>query len=203
MQPNEQSQHPIDYLNSISTAPEKSNKKGDMLFFVALLVGVLVALIVAGFALLGSGPSNKDDLSRLSVRLTNLQSTTNSAQKNVVSSKLRATNTSLSLALTNANRDITDHLTAQSIDPKKISTKITNEEKTDTLTEKLEDARLNANFDRTYAREMSYQLETTIALLGQLEAKTKNTDLKEYLIATRDNIVPLQKQFADFNASTN
>lgn len=201
MQPTEQPQHPIDYLNSIAAAPEKANKKGDMLFFGALIAIVLVALSIGMFTLLGSGASSADDMARLSVRLSNLQAVADASQKNIVSSKLRGTNTSLSLTLTNAARDIAEPLVAEGADPKKISGSITSSESLDTLSETLEDARLNAVFDRTYAREMNYQLETTLALLGQIESTAKKDATRTYASTTKNNLQPLQKQFAEFTTT--
>ena len=64
---------------------------------------------------------------------------------------------------------------------------------------KLEDARLNAIYDRSYARELSYQLETTMSLMRQIYNKTKNKDLKTFLEESYNNLEPIQKQFSDFN----
>lgn len=203
MQPNEQPEHPIDYLDSISTAPKKpAGKVNDKLFFGVIIGGVLITLIVGVLALLSVGTSSKEDMGRLSVRLENLQTISDAARKTTISSSLRATNINLSLALTNANRDIVEPLTANGIDPKKIDSRITTEENTDELKEKLEDARLNAIFDRTYAREMSYQLETLLVLIQQIEGKTKNSAEKEFLSTLRGNLEPLQKQLANFSASS-
>lgn len=206
MQPNEQngqpSQHPIDYLDSISTVP-KGTKKGpsDMVFFGAIIGGLLIALIVGIFVFLSSG-NDKADLSTLSIRLANLQTVADDSQKNAVSSRLRGTNTSLSLTLANANRDIGPLLAEHDVDPKKIDAKITAAENTDDLNERLEDARLNGIFDRIYAREMAYELETVLILLEQLNSNTKSKEQKEYLATTYDNIRPIQESFAKFDTTT-
>lgn len=203
MQPDEQIQHPIDYLDSISTVPQKpAGGVSNKLFFGAIIGAVVVIVFVGALVLLNSGPNSKENLSRLSVRLQNLQKISDDARKNTVSSSLRATNINLALALTNANRDLADILAAHDIDPKKISSGIKDEEKTDELTKRLEDARLNAIFDRTYAREMSYELETLLVLIRQLEASTKDSAEKEFLTTLRTNLTPLQKQFSEFTAAS-
>lgn len=204
MQPNEQPQHPIDYLDSISTAPKKpAGKVNDKVFFGVIIAGVLVTILVGVFAFLSTGTSSAEDMSRLSVRLENLQTISDNARKTTISSSLRATNINLSLALTNANRDIAEHLAATGIDdPKKINPAIITEENTDELTEKLEDARLNAIFDRTYAREMSYQLETLLVLIQQTETKVKENSAKEFLSKLHKDLESLQKQFSNFSASS-
>lgn len=203
MQPNEQPQHPIDYLDSIATTPRQpAQKVSDKLFFGAIVAGLLLALFVGTFALSRDDGGSKEDLSRLNVRLENLRSISDKSRKNIVSSSLRGTNTNLSFALTNASRDLEEHLTKHDIDPKKISSKITDQEKTKELEETLEDARLNAIFDRTYAREMTYQLETLTVFIKQIEEDTKNTSEKEFLSTTLANLEPLQNQFANFDAAT-
>ena len=203
MQPNEQPQHPIDYLDSIATTPKGSAKKAnDMLFFGAIIAALVVVALVGAFAFLNGGSSSKDHLSRLSVRLTNLQKVSDNSKKNIVSSELRAINANISLAFTNANRDIKEHLTSSGIEPDSISEAITSEESTEELTTTLEDARLNAKFDRTYAREMNYQLETLITLLRQAEEESNDAAEKEFLSTTAKNLSPLQKRLASFNAAT-
>ncbi len=203
MQPNEQPTHPIDYLDSISTAPKKTTGgPADKLFFGILGLGVLVVLLVGALMVFGGGASQKSDLSTLSVRLKNLQSVADGAKRNITSSSLRAVNTNLSLALTNANRDIGDSLFESGIETGKIDPKITARESTDELNERLNDARLNAIFDRTYAREMTYQIDTTLILLETLEGKTKNKIQKEFLSATHKNLAPLKEQFSSFDAAS-
>lgn len=202
MQPNEQPQHPIDYLDSIATTPKKpGGAASDKVFFGTIIGSVLVLLFIGVFIFLNGGTSAKDDLTRLSVRLQNLQKVSDDAQKNITSSELRATNTNVSLALANANRDIVEPLKTYDVDPKKIKGAVTSEESTEKLTEKLDDARLNANFDRTYAREMTYELGTLLILIEQTREKTKKSSQKEFLSTLRDNIEPLQKQFDSFGAA--
>ena len=208
MQPNEQTeqplqQHPIDYLDSISTVP-RGVKKGpsNVVFFGAIIGALLVSLLVGAFVFLASD-DDKADLSTLSVRLENLQTVADDSQKKTVSGRMRATNTSLSLALANANRDITTLLTENGIEPEKIDPKIIASEGTEDLDERLEDARLNGIFDRIYAREMAYELQTTLILIEQLESETKSEKQKAFLITTHENITPLQENFSKFDATTN
>lgn len=174
-----------------------------MLFFGVIGGGVLIALIVGALIFFGGKTQSKADLTTLSVRLSNIQSITDDSRKNIVSSRLRATNTALSLALTNANRDIIEFLPATGGDKSKVDPKITSQESTEELMKTLDDARLNGIFDRIYAREMSYKLDTTLILITQLESKTKNSSQRAFLTATHKNLAPLQEQFSEFNTTTN
>lgn len=201
MQPDKQPQYSIDYLNEISTAAPKpgvSNK----LFLIVVIAGVLTALIVGIFALLNSSTSNKDNLIRLSARLNTLQSISDTSKKTITSSDLRGTNTALSLLLTSTNRDITAPLANNSVDTAKLDAKIVASEDGSDLKKRLEDARVSGYFDRTYAREMSDQLTTLIALMKEIDGRTKSKSLKDFLATTEKQLEPIQKQFADFNAAT-
>lgn len=201
MQP--ENQHPIDYLDSIATVPKGGSKAmNDKLFFGVLLGGVVVALIVGALAFFNTGSSVSNDLAQLSAKLQSTQAAVNTSHRNVISSQLRGINTSLSLALTNANRDIAAPLAANGLAANQLDPHILASESNEELLRRLDDARLNAVFDRTYAREMSYELQTLIVLLGQVEGKTNDKPLQELLSTTRQNIEPIQKQFADFSAST-
>lgn len=203
MQPSEQTEHPIDYLDSISTVP-RGVKKGppDLIFFGAIIAVLLASLLLGAFVIFGRGDTTKDNWSTLSVKLVNLDKIADASQKNIASSELRATNTRLTLALTNATHDIDPFLTAHEVDSAKPDPKVTAKENTDELEATLEDARLNAIFNRTYAREMSYQLDTALILLKQLESKTKNKDQQKFLTTTYSDLLPLQERFANFDPST-
>lgn len=203
MQPNEHNPHPIDYLDSISSASGSSSKKtSDKVFFGVIIGGIIIAIVVGILALMGAGSTNPDNMEKLGIRLKALQTVVDSSRKTTVSSSLRATNTSLSLVLTSANRDIDEQLTGLGLDPKKLNPKITAEESTEELTRRLESARLNGLFDRTYAREMSYQLETLLVLIRQVESNTNNEKTKDVLNTTYNNIEPLREQFSSFDDTT-
>lgn len=140
----------------------------------------------------------------LATRMDVLQGIVSKSQKNIKSNKLRNTNSSLSIFLTNANRDIEAPLENNGVDIKKLDKKIQQQEKADgeALTKKLDDAQLNAVFDRTYASEMSYQLSTIETLMKSIYKSTKSKSMKDYLQATDSNIAPIIKQLNDFNPTT-
>lgn len=201
MQPD--NQHPIDYLDSIATVPKGGKKSvNDKLFFGVLAAGLLVAVAVGAFAFFNTGTNTPDDFASIGAKLQNLQSLADASQKNIVSSNLRGTNSNLSLTLANSNREIMAPLTTLGVDTKKVEALVASDEDVAEILERLEDARLNAVFDRTYAREMSYQLETLMALIDQAKRKTDNTSNQEFLSSTRESIAPLQEQFAQFSAAT-
>lgn len=196
-------QYSIDYLNQISPqAPRKQPNKLFAIIGIGVILLILVFVII-GFAQLSSAPSNK--LQTLAARLTTLQSVAEKSQANIKSNQLRGTNSSLTLYLTNANRDIVAPLASNNVDIKKLDKEIVAKEKVsgDKLTTKLEDARLMVLFDRTYAREMSDQLKTTILLMEDVGKSTDSKSLDDFITATKANLEPAQIQFSEFKDTAN
>lgn len=196
----DQNPYPIDYLNQIAPQAPKQGIN-NKLFFLLIGGGLLIAIIVGVLALTSgnNGPTQK--IQTLAARLTTLQSIAGDAQKNIKSGQLRTTNSTLNIFLTNANRDIIEPLSKNGVDIKKIDKSIQAKENGEKLKAELEDARLNATFDRTYAREMSFQLETVAALMKDIYQNSNSKSLKEFLEATDTNLQPIKKQLADFNAA--
>lgn len=163
--------------------------------------GLLLAIIVGIFAFTSGGTAPRDQLQTLAARINTLQKVSSTAQKNIKSSKLRSINGSLTLLLTNASHDMAEPLKNNDVDVLKLDKDIVKAEAGTELSGKLEDARLNAVFDRTYTREMSYQLDTVKALMKQIYAKTSSKSLKDFLNETDKNLTPINTQLKDFNAA--
>jgi predicted outer membrane protein len=199
--PPQQEQYPVDYLNQIATQPQKpglSNKRFFMI--IAGAVGLILIAVIAMIAFSGvSGP--KENMQTLAARLQTLQTVASDSQANIKSGDLRSTNSNLVIFLTNTNRDIKEPLAASGVDAEKLDEKIVAQESGEELSADLEDARLNATFDRTYAREMSYQLDTISVLIREIYNSTNNDSFKTFLENTNANLEPLREQFSDFNAA--
>ena len=195
-----QPQYSIDYLNQIAPQPKKPGLNNKT--FLLLVGGGLLLVIIVGIFVLssgGSGPTQK--MQTLAARMQTLQTISDKAQKNIKSGQLRSTNSNLTIFLTNANRDIVDPLKKNGVDIKKLDKTIVTAEKGDALSTKLEDARLNATFDRTYAREMGYQLDTLAVLMKDIYNKGNSKSMKDFLLATDKNLEPIKKELNDFNAA--
>lgn len=200
MDPN-QPQYSIDYLNNIAPTPQKQPVNKRLLMLVA--GGGVLLLIILGFmlaAMLGGGSGDK--LQTLAARLQTLQTVAHDAQVNIKSNDLRTTNSSLDIYLANANRDMATQLESRGINPAKLDKSIVAREAGTELIATLDDARLNAVYDRTYAREMSYQLATVTALIADIDASTSDKVLEKYLETTRANLTPIEEQLANFIGST-
>lgn len=195
---------PMDYLDQIA-APQKQRGMNPKLFWGIIIGGILLAIAALVLMLAGGGSSGKQiSTERLGLRLEHLQKTSKDAQKNINSTELRALNSRLTTQLTNINRDIAAPLAAADIKLKNADKKTVAEEKknAETLASKLEDARLNDTFDRNYAREMSYQMETSAILMQTLYKSSKSKSLKEFLTTSYDDFSALQKEFAAYSAKS-
>lgn len=192
----------VDYLNQIAPQTPKRKilltRKQLILVSIVGFVFLLVIILVAAVGL----SSNKKPLEQLAARLQSTQTIATDAATKLKDSQLLALNSNLEIYLTNTNRDIAAPLLKDNVDVTKLDkTIVASEAGTDILT-RLENARLNAVYDSTYAREMSYRLDTIVALMKQIYSSTNNSELKTFLNNAYTNLVPTQKAFANFNVAT-
>ena len=201
--PTPQAPLPTDYLNQI--APQ-TPKKPLFTFGIKQLIligaGLVVLVIILAIVIGSITGSKKDPVEHLAARLTATQAVANDAQANLKSSQLRSANSNLKLYMTNTNRDIVAPLMAVGINSAKISKSITTAESTAALSARLEDARLNAVYDATYAREMAYQLGTTLTLMNQIYKSTGSASLKTFLKSAYTNLQPIQETFSNYSSAT-
>lgn len=191
--------YPNNYLDTIAVQPQVKTMSPVLLWTV--IGGVLVFAVVVLLLVLNGGSSSTDSLTRFGARMNSLQAISEDSQENLKSSDLRTLNSNLTLVLTNANRDLKEPFTTLGIKPenKKLATVTEVAAETAELNGRLEDARLNAVFDRTYAREMSYYLKSLRMDIRHIYKSTKNTELKQALETTDSNLSPIVSGFSGFN----
>jgi hypothetical protein len=205
-QPPTQPVLPVDYLNQI--APQVQQKKvldsmpKKILFFLAIAVILVLILVIVVNAFTGS---QRQAAEELAARLTSTEAIAKDAQSNLKSTQMRTLNTDLRTFFTNTNRDIADPFESVGVNTTRLSGSVTqNETQLSTeMTNRLEDARLNAIYDQTYAREMAYQLATLLAMMEEVYDTTGSTSLKEYLGDAYENLTPIQEGFASYNQAAN
>jgi hypothetical protein len=194
---------PGDYLNQI--APQTPKKPlfrlSGLRLILAVIAGLVVVVSIFALVINAVSASRRHPLEQLSARLTATESIVADAQDNLKSSELRSLNRSLKIFLTNTNRDIAEPLLDSGVNVKKLDKDTVAKESGEDITSRLEDARLNAVYDRTYAREMAYQLETIITLMKQIYRSGGSDSLKSFLVTAYGNLEPTQQSFADFNAA--
>lgn len=196
--PNYQAPLPTDYLDQIAPQHIKHGVPGFNIFgLVAVAIFVIIGLSIATVIISGA-PKNTEILA---ARLVATKDVAENATDKLRNTQLRAVNSNLKLLLTNTLRDIKPLLASVNVDIASLDSSAVAAESTEALSQTLEDARLNAVYDRTYAREMSYKLETILSLMKQTYSNTSNADLKKFLVESYDNLVKIQQTFADFNAA--
>lgn len=199
----QQPQTSLDYLNQIAPVAPKSNslKSKFKLLIIGSVAAIAFVLILAAIA--GNvANGNKRPWQQLSLRLEATTTIATAATKNIKNSDLKSLNSNLKLYLANTSRDFTTHLATAGVEMKKVPDSVTKSEDITDLTTRLEDARLNAKFDSTYAREMSYQLATILSLYQQLYASTRDQATKAFLTEAYDNLLPTQESLAGYSASS-
>ncbi len=194
-------QTPLDYLNAIS--PQQQKPAGFKLSLPKVIIAgvILVVLMLIIVAVIGAaGNSGKTGWQQLSARITVTGTVVTNATPLLKNSQLRSFNSNLKLYLTNTNRDLAKPLAEVGVTGA-IPKDITLLESSTGITERLEDARLNAKYDSTYAREMNYQLSTILSLYQQLYTSSKTDATREYLKKSYDDLLPIQQAMATFTAS--
>lgn len=200
---NPQNGTPLDYLNEI--APQAPKKPGFSLNLKTVLLGAAVVIvIIIIIASVGGALSNsrKDPWQRFFAKLDATATAVDSSTGEIKNSQLRSMNSDLKLYITNTKRDFTPTLEALGIAPGKLPASIVAEETGTGMDERLESGRLNARYDSTYAREMTYQLATILALLQKLYSSNVGPKTKESLESAYNNLLPTYTSLSEFTTTT-
>lgn len=198
--PNQQPQQPVplDYLDTIA-APQTTQTMNPFILW-GLIGGVVLLVIFAVIFLLSAGgPSSSERLQQAIWRMQAIEELTTQSGKTIQSSDLRAANSNVTSILTGAEQEAIELYGANKKFTPAPKTAAITTEFTD-LAATLDDARLNARFDRVYSREIGFQLAALRSELTGVSAGSSPA-LKEFITKTTNNIDPLSKQFTDFNNS--
>jgi hypothetical protein len=196
-------QTPLDYLNQIAPqAPKKAVFSLNFRTVIMGAIGVIILIIIIATVSGAITSGQKEPWQRFSARLNATTTVVDASSGNIKNSQLRSINSDLKLYLTNTKRDLAKPMTALDINTEKLPAKIVAEENGTGITERLEDGRLNAKFDSTYAREMTYQLATILSLLQQLYSSNVGPQTKELLKTAYDNLLPTYNTVSEFSTAT-
>lgn len=192
----------LDYLNEIST--QTPVKMINPLMIWGLIGGFLLLLgAVVFFALNSGGPTYTERLSAFTQRVDTLKTLADKSKPNIGSSTLQTANSSLSLTLTNTSRDAQTILgTGKDAKANAKSPQVAALKKEFTQLEaRLEDGRLNNLFDRTYSREVTYQIAQLRSEMKIISQSTNSKKVRDFIATTETNLAPLAEQFGAFNES--
>ena len=205
-----------DYLDKIA-ADTRSNKPSGKGFLGKLKIsptlmkvligGAIVTVIMIIFGMVaGGGDKNgeRDLVDKISLRTNNLISVISDYNKQVKSSELRSMGGSLSAVLNDTNYAINailkSEFEAKGSKPQKESIKTDENKVLEDMKSSLEYGRLNGILDRTYAREIAYQIALLISLEQETLKKTQKTNLKEALTNSINNLDQMHDKFDNFVA---
>ncbi|MDO4684805.1 MAG: hypothetical protein Q4B06_03825 [Candidatus Saccharibacteria bacterium] len=198
-------QYAVDYLGGI--APQQSQnavKIGGKLIDKKLLLfgggGAIALLLAAALFLFTPKPEAASTLNESSFygSLLTTSDITKKAGKNIKSSKLRGTNSAFTSLMVGAASEMEQPLSKSGIDPKKLQPSAKKPTKNDQkLIQTLEDARLNATYDRVYTREMQYRLRTMLITLDRIEKINSRQSMQEYVKNTRPKLQSIQKSLEE------
>ncbi len=196
---------PIDYLNQIAA---KDTAKGFSRKQIALLGGILIVAFGAFLTMMllsrAGGGQNVSQMGQILILRTNaLAETAKNSQQNIKNQSLGNDNSALAVQLTSASATLSQTLSTAGINVKKTDKNVAAAEaaNSEELQATLDDAHLSGTFDRVYAREMAYQLQTLLLLIDDINSRTSNQTFREQLEATRKNLEPIQKKLDSFSAS--
>ncbi len=195
---------PLDYLDQIAPQQQKHALIGALKpihYIIGGVVIVLLLVLVIGLAFRG-GTSTVTNMQHLMARLKTTTTIASKADQTIKSGSLSVINTNLDIYLANTNRDIATSFKELGVTSANIDPAITKAENGAALSARLEDARLNAVFDSTYAREMSYLLATIMTLMKTISQSTNNVDIKAFLQSAYTNLQPTQQSFDSFSTTT-
>jgi hypothetical protein len=199
---NPQQPLPSNYLDQIAPQAVKRSffqGRARMIIFFGLIALILVIILSITVGALTN--SRKEPWERLNLRLAATTEVVTSSEGKIKNSQLRSINSNLKISLTNTQRDLAAPLLTANVNVKKIPKSVITSESSEAMLTRLEDGRLNAKYDSTYAREMNYQLSNLLTLLKQLYSSSSNQSNKTFLETTYNNLEPVQKSLSEFSAS--
>ena len=202
MNPNN-GQTPLDYLNQIAPeAPKKPFFEPKLNLRNIVLFGIIAIILVIIISLVSSSltASRKQPWQHLSARLDATATSVDTSSTLIKNTTLRGYNSDLKLYITNTKRDLEPFLVSLQIDSAALPASVTAAETSTGLAQNLEDGRLNAKYDSTYVREMSYQLATILSLLQSINASSSGTKTLEFTETAYNNLYPIYTKISEFSA---
>jgi hypothetical protein len=203
MQPgNPNSQYPIDYLNQLAGANSSTTQ-----FNPKIVIGGIVGFLITALAVLflvfnnGGGPVGPKPEETLYKTIVDTAQITNDSKRKISSNKLVSINSSLNIVLLNSITGMTDPLQKSGLEAKKLESAAKKEKAFEKPMAKLEDARLNAIYDRAYVREIDFKIQSMLLLIEKINKMSTNKSLKDYLGKTKPDIEKVKDELDDFKKS--
>lgn len=189
---------PENYLDQIAVTGNKKSLLSPRPALFGIIAGVVLLLVIIGSIAAGVyNSSQREPWQLLVARLDAAEAIAANGSKEIKSSQLRSLNSEIRLFMTNTKRDLETPLATLKFDKKKIPSSIIAKESSAPALERLEDARLNAIYDRAYVREMTYQLTQLLSSLQQAY-NVSSSSTKDMLSKTYSNLESTHKSLSDY-----
>ncbi len=202
----------LEYLNQISQSnrPVKrslksSDRKTNLIIKFSIAGVVLFFLMMAFGAMVGNLNTKSDDLAKqIYTRTVNLNSSLNTYNRDLKSSRLRAIGVSLSAILTNASNQLSNYLTANSKDKNiAIDEKTTTSEAAiiEELNASLTNAKLNGVLDRYYDNQIGLQVSLLLSQTSELLARTKDAELITIVTNLHTSLETIHQNLVNYSSN--
>ena len=202
-------QYAVDYLGGIApdqpidsvTIGNKTSSKKTFFIGIGIIgAGILTAMLML-FTPNNKGVSNLNESSLFS-SMVSTSEITKTAGRKIKSSKLRAINSSLNSQLLGSITEMADPLAKSGIDSKKLeATAKKPTAKESERIQTLENARLNATYDRAYSREITYRLDTMLVTLNRIDKINTRASMREFTKNTRTKLESIKKALDEVSNS--
>lgn len=194
-------QYSVDYLDQMSVGGGGSqpiDKK-----FIYLGAGLGAALILVAALFIFQPKSATDNVPvKLYTTLVDTEKSTIDSRRILKSSKLTSINGSVRTLLTNAQRDMEEPLTNIGQKPTALkSAAIKKPYHDEKFAAALEDARLNAVYDRVYANEINTKLKYIIIYMESIKKSSKSKSMQSFVDKNMPSFKTLQESVDEYQAS--
>lgn len=195
-------QYSIDYLNQLSGEGKNSEQ-----FNPKIVIGGIIGFIVLAAAMMflifssSGGPAGPGPEVTLYKTIVGTAEITDDSKKKLHSSDLVSINSSIDILLLNSITGMIKPLSKSGIDADKLESEAQKEEEFAEPMKKLEDARLNAVYDRAYLRIIDFRIDSILLLVEKVNKTSGNSDLKKYLSKTKSDLEVIDKALEEFKKS--
>lgn len=185
-----------EFINQLHNTPKtKQINRKTMLIVIAGLVSLFLGLMLI---LLLTKPQSSVSLNQILSLSNALEKVSKDYHTRLSDNNLRAINSSLSLSLTNFNRDASNFY-LKTASKSQIENSRKHKIDLSRLLQKLDRAELNSRLDRAYAIELSYQLGIINAQQTKLLHNSKQQDLRAILSQSLNDLDNISKQLKLLN----
>lgn len=194
-------QYSVDYLDQMAGGGGGSQPLDKKLIYLGVGLGAALILVAAMFFLRPQSAADNTPVKLYTTLVDTEKSTVNSARL-LKSSKLSSINGNVRTLLTNAQRDMEEPLTNAGQKPAALKSSATKKPYHDEkFAASLEDARLNAVYDRVYANEIDTKLRYILIYMESIKKSNNSKSMQAFVDKNMPSFQTLQKSVEEYQKS--